>query len=93
MYCPWRVLGTSLRASPRAGKSLSELAEISDRLKRQPGQANVALSQSARKRVKIDSLLEGLGQPDTELPRLFGWVEQRAHQRELRYREEREAGG
>lgn len=64
---------------------------MSVQLQRNQGASTVALSESARKRAKINRLLDDVNQPDTELQRVLAWVEERVQQRELRYQEERDA--
>lgn len=79
-----------LKASSRTGKTQEELAQLSKLLKRQSDD-NPTMSQTAKTRVKIDSLLEEMAQPSMELPQLLPVMEVRAHQRELQYRQEKEA--
>ncbi|KAF4046025.1 hypothetical protein GN244_ATG01528 [Phytophthora infestans] len=45
----------------------------------------------AKTRLKIDGMLQQLTQPNTELPQMLFAMEERAHQRELQYRQEKEA--
>ncbi|KAE8908733.1 hypothetical protein PF005_g20465 [Phytophthora fragariae] len=78
-----------LKATPRTGKTPEQLAVLSNQLKRQR-EDQVTLSQTAKTRVKIDNLLHELANPSTELPQMLLMMEERAHQRELRYRQEKD---
>ncbi|GMG15148.1 unnamed protein product [Phytophthora fragariaefolia] len=49
------------------------------------------MSQAAQKGAKIDSILHQLSEPDTTLPQLFAWIEERSHAKETQYRAEKEA--
>ncbi|EGZ05946.1 hypothetical protein PHYSODRAFT_307619 [Phytophthora sojae] len=79
-----------LKAPSFTGKTPEELAQLRKLLKRQRDD-NPAMSQTARTRMKIDSVLETRTQPSLELPQLLLVMEKRAHQRELQYRQEKEA--
>ncbi|KAI9990531.1 hypothetical protein PInf_018085 [Phytophthora infestans] len=81
---------SNLKASARTGKTPVELAQMSKTLKRQRDE-NVTMSHTAKTRLKIDGMLQQLTQPNTELPQMLFAMEERAHQRELQYRQEKEA--
>lgn len=87
---PKSSTGQDLKASARTGKTPVELAQMSKTLKRQRDE-NVTMSHTAKTRLKIDGMLQQLTQPNTELPQMLFAMEERAHQRELQYRQEKEA--
>ncbi|KAG1711530.1 hypothetical protein DVH05_008782 [Phytophthora capsici] len=87
---------TPLRATPRSGLSPAELAQLSDRLSMPPSSSPVLLSQTARRRIRLDSVLDSLTtatapeNSDNSMVEFMVMLDQRQALREAELRRERE---